>query len=89
MSDGYFKACSVSNPAGKNLLKVSKIMLEQRLKGLCSNVISLTLNRFLTTVKNLLKVKITSNEHIVDFGQVLAAHWKNSHYKIPKLIAFL
>jgi len=32
-----------SFPVGKNQLKVSKIMLEQRPFGLCSNVISLTL----------------------------------------------
>ena len=34
-------------PAGKSLLKVSKITLEQRPDSLCSSVIFLTLNRYL------------------------------------------
>jgi len=41
----------------KNLLKVSKITLEQRPNGLCSSVISLTLNMYLPAGlwKNLFK----------------------------------
>ena len=35
------------NRVGKYLFKISKIMLEQRLDGRCSNVILLTLNRHL------------------------------------------
>ena len=36
-------------PVGKYLFKVSKITLEQRPDGRCSNVILLTLNRYLFT----------------------------------------
>jgi len=38
---------TVVYPAGKTVLKVSKITLEQRPNGLCYSVISLALNRFL------------------------------------------
>ena len=37
------------HPVGKYLFKVSKITLEQRPDGRCSNVILLTLNRYLST----------------------------------------
>ena len=36
-------------PVDKYLFKVSKITLEQRPNGRCSNVILLTLNRYLST----------------------------------------
>ena len=39
----------LSTPVGKYLFKVSKITLEQRPNGRCSNVILLTLNRYLPT----------------------------------------
>ena len=43
--------CRTLNPVGKYLFKVSKITLEQRPSGRCSNAILLTLNRYLPTGK--------------------------------------
>jgi len=55
----------IATPVNKNLLKVSKIMLEQSLFGRCENVIFLTLNSFFSTEaplnKNLFKVNIITD----------------------------
>ena len=52
-----FSAC---NPVGKYLFKVSKITLEQRSEKRCSNIILLTLNRYLPTGKRCKRCKLYS-----------------------------
>ena len=54
-----FRNILLRNPVGNYLFKVSKITVEQRPSGRCSNVILLTLNRYLQLGKD---VVIKKNE---------------------------
>jgi len=71
-------------PAGKNLLKVGEITLEQRLYGLCSSVILLTLDRYLRAGIALRYFREMTG-YFTDFEQVFPVGLSSNLFKVSKI----